>query len=181
MNRHDLKLNKHKTEVVRICTKFHDGLSMDYVNIGNERIPLCDKAIGLGVVLIKHISFDHHIKHLCKSLVYQFRNFFYQDQKVSWQRISCPSCNPLAARFVSGARKFDSISPILVKLHWLPISYRVVFKLLLLVFKAVNGLGPRYFFEFLQYQNDYHSRTLRPNSLELLLQQNPLDYGTIFL
>ena len=49
----------------------------------------------------------------------------------------------MAARFVSGARKFDPISPIVVKIHWLPISYRVVFKLLLLVFKALNGLGPR--------------------------------------
>ena len=45
----------------------------------------------------------------------------------------------MAARFVCGARKFDHKSPILVKLHWLPISYRVVFKLLLLVFKALNG------------------------------------------
>ena len=71
--------------------------------------------------------------------------------------------------FVSGAREFDHISPILVKLHWLPISYHVVFKLLLLVFKALNGLGPRYLVELFQYQN--HSRKLRPNFQELLLQQ----------
>ena len=75
----------------------------------------------------------------------------------------------MAARFVCGARKFDHKSPILVKLHWLPISYRVVFKLLLLVFKALNGLGPWYLVELLQYQN--HSRTLRSNSLQPLLQQ----------
>ena len=83
----------------------------------------------------------------------------------------------MAARFVCGARKFDHKSPILVKIHRLPISYRVVFKLLLLVFKAVNGLGPRYLAELLQYQN--HSRTLRSNSLELLLQQksNNKTYG----
>ena len=83
----------------------------------------------------------------------------------------------MAARFVSGARKFDHISSILVKLRWLPISYRVVFKLLLLVFKALNGPGPRYSVELLQYQN--HSKTLRSNSLELLLQQksNTKTYG----
>ena len=75
----------------------------------------------------------------------------------------------MAARFVSGARKFDHVSPLLVKHHWLPISYRVVFKLLLLVFKALNGLGPRYLVELLQYQN--LSRTLRSNSLLLFLQQ----------
>ena len=71
----------------------------------------------------------------------------------------------MAARFVSGARKFDHVNPLLLKLHWLPISYRVVFKLLLLVFKALNGLGPWYLVELLQYQN--LSRTLRSKSLEL--------------
>ena len=44
-----------------------------------------------------------------------------------------------------------------------------MFKLLLLVFKALNGLGPRYLDELFQYQN--HSRKLRPNFQELLLQQ----------
>ena len=63
------------------------------------------------------------------------------------------------------------MSPTLVKLHWLPISYHVVFKLLLLVFKALNGLGPRYLVELLQYQN--HPRILRSNFLELLLRQKP--------
>ena len=83
----------------------------------------------------------------------------------------------MAARFVTGARKFDHISPLLVKLHWLPIYYHAVFKSLLLVFKALNGLGPRYLVELLQYQN--LSRTLRSNSLELLLQQksNIKTYG----
>ena len=67
MNRNDLKLNEHKTEVVLISSKFRDGPSLDYVNTGNERIPLSDKATSLGVVLHKHMSFDHHRKHLCKS------------------------------------------------------------------------------------------------------------------
>ena len=116
-----------------------------------------------------------------------------QDQKVSYQRIICTFitsksdyCNSLfyglpkyhlrklqllqkvAARFETGAQKFDHISPLLVKLHWLPISYHVVFKLLLLVLKALIGLSPRYLVKLLQYQN--HSKTLCSNSLELLLQ-----------
>ena len=84
---------------------------------------------------------------------------------------------------------FPVMTEELVKLHWLPISYHVVFKLLLLVFKALNGLGPRYLVELLQYQN--HSRTLRSNFLEILLQQKSntktvhfvhvlQDCGTIF-
>jgi len=173
------------------------------VNIVNERIPFSDKATSLGVVLDKHMSFDHHIKHLCKLLVCHFRNLFrirkYLNKESAVVHAFITSkldyCNSLfyglpnyqlrklqllqnmAARFVTGARKFDHISPLLVKLHLLPISYRVVFKLLLLVFKVLNGLGPRYLVELLQYQN--LSRTLRSNSLGLLLQQksNTKTYG----
>ena len=144
------------------------------------------------------MSLDHHIKHLCKSFVCHLRNLFrirkYLNKESAATVVHAfitsklDYCNSLfyglpnyqlrklqllqsmAARFVTGARKFDHISPLLEKLHWLPIPFRVVFKLLLLVFKALNGLGPRYLVELLQYQN--HSRTLRSNSLEFLLQQN---------
>ena len=151
------------------------------------------------------VSFDHHTKYLCKSLVCHFRNLFKIRKYLNKQSAAkfvyasitskLDFCNSLfyglpnyqlrklqllqnmAARFVSGARKFDYIRPILVKLHCLPISYRVVFKLLSQVFKALNGIDPRYLVELLKCQN--HSRTLRSNSLELLLQQksNTKTYG----
>ena len=41
--------NEHKTEVVFISSKFRDGPSLDYVNIGNERIYLSGKATSLTV------------------------------------------------------------------------------------------------------------------------------------
>ncbi|KAF7645476.1 hypothetical protein LDENG_00204010, partial [Lucifuga dentata] len=34
-------------------------------------------------------------------------------------------------------------------LHWLPVSFRINFKILLLVFKALHGLAPRYVSEML--------------------------------
>ena len=40
-----------------------------------------------------------------------------------------------AARIVTQTRKFDHITLLLIDLHWLPVSYRIVFKILLLVFK----------------------------------------------
>ena len=49
-----------------------------------------------------------------------------------------------AARLVSGRRKYDHISPVLKDLHWLPIRQRIKFKLLLLVFKSINGMAPDY-------------------------------------
>ena len=42
-----------------------------------------------------------------------------------------------AARIVTQTRKFYHITPVLFDLHWLPVSYRIVFKILLLVFKSL--------------------------------------------
>ncbi len=44
-----------------------------------------------------------------------------------------------AARLLTGAKKHDHITPILASLHWLPVSFRIQFKILLIVFKALNG------------------------------------------
>ena len=49
-----------------------------------------------------------------------------------------------AARLITGTAKFSRITPMLRSLHWLPIKQRVRFKMLILVFKAINGLSPNY-------------------------------------
>ena len=45
-----------------------------------------------------------------------------------------------AARIVSRTRKYEHITPVLIKLHWLLIKLRIQFKVLLLVYEALNGL-----------------------------------------
>ena len=45
---------------------------------------------------------------------------------------------------ITGTAKFSHITQVLRTLHWLPIKQRVQFKMLILVFKAINGLAPNY-------------------------------------
>ena len=54
-----------------------------------------------------------------------------------------------AARSLVGAKRRDHITPILRNLHWLPITKLVDYKLLVLVYKALNGTGPEYIRELL--------------------------------
>ena len=49
-----------------------------------------------------------------------------------------------AARVLTGTKKFEHITPVLRLLHWLPVKARIDFKILLLVYKALNGLAPQY-------------------------------------
>ena len=49
--------------------------------------------------------------------------------------------------------KFQHITPVLQKLHWLPIQYRIIFKILLLVYKSLNGASPSYLVQKLHYRS----------------------------
>ena len=66
------------------------------------------------------------------------------------------------ARVVTRTRKSDHITAILKQFHWLPVHYRIVFKILLLVYKALNGTAPSYISGLLKYHTS--ERKLRSSS-----------------
>ena len=47
-----------------------------------------------------------------------------------------------AARLFVKAKRTDHTSPILQQLHWLPVSERISFKILLPTYKTLNGYAP---------------------------------------
>ena len=57
-------------------------------------------------------------------------------------------------------------SPLLFELHWLPVEQRITFKILLFVFKSLNGLAPFYLSDLISTY--VPSRGLRSASLSLL-------------
>ena len=72
-----------------------------------------------------------------------------------------------AARLLTRTRKRDHITPVLASLHWLPVRYRIQFKVLLFVFKALNGQAPSYISDLLSpYTN---IRSLRSADQRLLM------------
>ena len=54
------------------------------------------------------------------------------------------------ARMIYGKRKFEHVTPLLQELHWLPIRQRIVFKILLFVFKFFHNSLPIYLMDSLQ-------------------------------
>ena len=75
-----------------------------------------------------------------------------------------------AARLISNMNKFDHNDSILVKLHGLPVRYRINFKILLITFKVIHGLAPKYLSELLtrKIKCNYNLRS----TSEILLQQS---------
>ena len=71
-----------------------------------------------------------------------------------------------AARLITGTKMRDHITPVLIKLHWLPIKQRIAYKILLFTYKALNGMAPQYLCDLIHPVS--HTRTLRSSSRQLL-------------
>ena len=71
-----------------------------------------------------------------------------------------------AARVIEKLRRNDHITGTLMKLHWLPVKARIDFKILLLTWKALNGLSPPYIRDMLEFRDE--TRTLRNRNNQYL-------------
>ena len=60
----------------------------------------------------------------------------------------------IAARIITFTPRRGHITPILKQLHWLPIKHRIEFKILLHVFRCINGTAPRYLADILETMLD---------------------------
>ena len=83
-----------------------------------------------------------------------------------------------AARIISGGRKHDHATPLLRSLHWLPVSQRINFKILLQTFKALNGLAPTYLSDIIQpYVNQRGNLRSENQHLLVLPKKLKVRYG----
>lgn len=149
----------------------------------------------IGVTHDETLSFDEHIRSITKTAfwhlrnIYQIRHYLDTDSLLILVHAFITSkldfCNSLliglpkcllkrlqsvqnaAARLVSGSRKYDHISPVLHQLHWLPVDKRIIYKILLMVFKCLHNLAPSYLSNLIIKYTP--NRALRSSSKNLLV------------
>ena len=81
-----------------------------------------------------------------------------------------------AARLIFQESKYCHVRPLLYNLHWLPVKFRIDFKILLLTYKAINGLAPFYLQELISLKEACKYK-LRSDCDGLLL--NPVKFKTL--
>ncbi len=91
------------------------------------------------LITVTHAFITSRIDY-CNSLLYGIPELSIQ----KLQRIQNS-----AAKVITNTQKYNHITPVLKHLHWLPVKQRIVFKILLIAYKALNGLAPEYIRELI--------------------------------
>ncbi len=189
-----LQLNKEKTEVIAFGNK--DEVLKVNAYLDSRGQTTKNQVRNLGVILETDLSFSSHVKAVTKSAYYHLKNVARIRCFVSSQDLEklvhvfitsrVDYCNGLltglpkktirqlqliqnaAARILTRTRKSEHITPVLRSLHWLPVIFRVDFKVLLLVYKSLKGLGPKYIADMLtEYKPNRPLRSLGSSQLEI--------------
>ena len=82
-----------------------------------------------------------------------------------------------AARLITGTTNREHITPVLRSLHWLPVRFRVDYKLMVMVYQAIHRQAPEYIQELVTIHRPV--RSLRSaNELRLQVPRvNTVTYG----
>ena len=133
------KLNSNKTEFIIIGTKQQrHNLSNHFpVKLLDNDISPSDSVRNLGVILDSDFSFHKHISNICKSC------FYHKLQHLQ----NCLAC------VVLRAPRFSPSLPLLKQPHWLPVNYRIKFKLSTLTCRALAIHQPPYLASLLHFSN----------------------------
>ena len=73
-----------------------------------------------------------------------------------------------SARLIYRAHKFCHITALLAELHWLPVRSRIHYKILLITFKILHGLSPKYLSDLISIQQPSYYNLRRNDNGRLL-------------
>ena len=171
--------------------------------LGSDTFP-SDTVRNLGVIFDSDFNFRQHISQVCKSCFYHIRDLRRIRRHISISTAKTIStalissrldyCNSLLnnidkrdlaklqrvqnclARVVLRAPRFSPSLPLLKQLHWLPVSYRINFKLSTLAYRALSTQQPSYLASLLHLSNI--PRQLRSSiSQQLIVPKTKLNLG----
>ena len=198
MTRNKLKLNDDKTEALLFSGSVpSDCILPTSVAICSSSVSFSQKARNLGFMMDSDLSMKQHITRTCQTCYFELRRIssirrFLTEEATKSLVTSCvlsriDYCNALltgcpdttlqplqkvqnsAARLIARSHRQQPCSPLLKKLHWLPVSERIKYKVACTCFSIITGSAPSYLSELVSLYSP--SRTLRSSSDTRLLRQ----------
>ena len=190
-----LKLNDDKTEAILLGPKERrNSINLNSIRVGESEIEIVEKVRDLGLIIDANLSMSAHVSHIIKTSYFHLRRLGKIRNLLSSKLANaiavatitsrldyCNCClwgitsdelNRLqklqnsTARIVSKSKLRDHITPVLEKLHWLPVKKRIDFKILCITYQCIYGNAPTYLKESIPRYTP--SRSLRSGSQVLL-------------
>ena len=179
---HDkLKLNDNKTNFLLIGTRQQlSKVDVDFLCVGDSIVSPIKSAKNLGTWMDNNLNLKINVNNTCKAAYYHPTNVRrirkYLDEKTTQTLIHAliigriDYCNSIlyglpakelaklqrlqnsAARIIFNIPRMCHITPVLRELHWLPIQFRIQFKLIIITLKVIKGHGPIYLQELVRLQ-----------------------------
>ncbi|XP_072251173.1 uncharacterized protein [Leuresthes tenuis] len=196
MTQNCLLLNSDKTEVVLFGPeRFREKLSSYIVTLDGISLASSSTVRNLGVIFDQNLSFDAHIKLVSRTAFFHLRNIAkirnilsqgdaeklvhaFVTSRLDYCNsllLGCPTYSlkslqliqNAAARVLMRTNRRDHVSPVLASLHWLPVKFRIEFKILLLTYKVLNDRAPSYLKDLIVRY--FPNRALRSQTAGLLV------------
>jgi len=188
-------LDDVKMWMAAYCWHQTQSSTITSITFSGHDIHLSPSVRNLGVRMEPHLTFKAHIKHLCETSFFHLRNiaklhpmltFPNADKLVHAFVSSRRDCNALligipskktkqllyiqncASRILMGVRKYHHITPILKSLHWLPVQYRIEYKVSLLSHQCLHGTAPPYLKQLTPLSSSHQLRSGQANLLQPL-------------
>ena len=200
-----LKINDDKTKFLVITSPYMKAPAGMELSIGQSSIKPSTSCRNLGAMFDNNQKMDIHISSVCRAAHFHLRNIgairshLTDSATASLVHSLVTSrldyCNSLlyglpdnqlnrlqriqniAARIVTRSPKHDHITPVLKQLHWLPVRMRVLYKLLVLTYRALEGKGPSYLQDIVELYKPKTSVVLRSDGRLDLPWSNLVSYG----
>ena len=191
-----LKRNDNKTEMVIYMSQYHlNKHGRCDMSIGDSTISPVECVRNLGVQIDQHLTMDKQVTAVCKACNFHLyrlssiRHYIITTDAArsvvqalvtsrldycnsllanltNTQMKRLKSIQHLAARLVTRTPLREHITPVLKQLHWLPVECRITYKLMVMVYKCMNGTAPAYLCRLIQ-PKCRDSRSRQPIDLEL--------------
>jgi hypothetical protein len=197
MEANRLKFNDGKTELlVTMPAQQPLRIAVPELSIGDTVITPSKTVRNLGCIFDSTMQMEAQVTALCQSARFHLRNISHIRRYLSesattrlvhafvTSRLNCNNSllyglpksqlrklqliQNSVARLITRTPIDHHITPVLRRLHWLPVPQRIKHKILVLTFKALNGLAPQYLADLLRVHRP--GRTLRSAS-QLLLEE----------
>jgi hypothetical protein len=166
-----LEINDGKTDFILIGTRQQLlKVLVNSLAVGDVRVSSVTSVKNLGTWMDSNLNLQVNINNTCKAAYYHLTNIRrirkYLDENAARKLINAlivghiDYCNGIlyglpatqiiklqrlqnaAARLVLNIPKYNHISPALCTLHWLPVKFRIQFKIAVITFKTIHGFAP---------------------------------------